>query len=189
MAATFLFWIFSMPVVTLPVAWVGALAAIAPLVRPAPTDSHRQFWHAFRRTFGRSLLLGLVDLVLGLLLYVDVKVVLLLGSPLGMVLAYGFGLVAIVGVMVNVYAWAMLAWYPKPLLRLLWLSVKLVLVHPLEAIGAATALGVLVYLFLVGPALVKGLLLFMGPGLMALAVGAAAWKALRRYPLPDDDFL
>jgi uncharacterized membrane protein YesL len=182
-----LFWLVSLPVITLPIAWSGAMAAAGALFRPVAGDTVAVFWRTLKRTWGRSLALGLLDLVLGVIIYLDVRLLLGLGTGTGLVLGYIFLLIGLLVAMVNVFAWPLLAWFRKPLIQGLWLALQLVAVHPIQAIGALVAAGSFFYVVLIAPAFLQGLLLAVSPGVMALAVAGAVWKVLQLYPLPEAD--
>lgn len=173
--------------ITLPAALVGLFSAIAPLVRPAVGEPFTRFWQGYRQTFRRALIVGLIDLVLGIVLWVDIRFFLTLGTTVGQVAAYVFGSLAILAVMINAYVWPLLAWYPQPLKSLLKRAFLLTAAHPFWALsGLAGFLGVPAALMLLPPFL-GGLLLAVGPGAGAAALGWAAWQGMKRYTDPDDD--
>ncbi|HYF91941.1 MAG TPA: YesL family protein [Symbiobacteriaceae bacterium] len=183
-----LFFLFAAPVITIPAALVGLVSAAGALIRPVPGETVGRFWRGFKRSFGRALLLGLIDLVVGGVLWFDFQFFMAMGSPLTRVAAYLFASLGFVAAMANVYAWPLLAWFPQPLGPLLKRSLMLAAAHPLQAmLGLACVLAVgLLYMVLPGP--VKSLAVLLGPGLIALSLGAAAWLAMKRYARPDEEF-
>lgn len=185
---SFLFYLFSLLIITIPAAIVGVFAAVASLIRPVQGESIGRFWRGFRRTFGTALLLGLLSLVFGLIVYVDIRFFWAMGTTFGKVAALFFGSVAAVGLMVSLIAWPLLAWYPQPLGKLLKRSFMLAAAHPLVTLGGLIGVMAVGMLFLLLPSPINGLIFFLGPGLAALAAGAAAWWVMKRYAGPDDEF-
>lgn len=183
-----LFYLFSAVIITVPAALVGLFATVAALIRPVGGESVSRFWRGFRRTFGRALLLGLIELVSLTAVWFYYGLLWNTNTVPGRMAAY---LMAVVGLMIGLahtFAWPMLTWYPQPLGKLLKRSVLLAAAHPFHALGGlASAAGVLV-LFYVLPGQVKSLAVLLGPGLYALGTGASAWKAMKRYAGPDDEF-
>ena len=182
-----LFWLFSAAVVTMPAAIAALYAAVGGLFRPMGGTPFGRFWTAFRRTFGTALLLGVLDLVLGLILYVDIRVFWSMGSTLTRGLAMLMGSVALLALMVNLFAWPLLAFYPQRIGKLLKRSFLLAAAHPFLALGGVVAPLVLLLLMFLLPPRVLGLAPVLGPGLLAVTAGAIAWQAMKRYAGPDDD--
>lgn len=187
--ASLLFWLFSGLLVTLPAALAGLFAAVATLVRPGFGDTAVRFWRGFRRSLWPATALGILNLVVGLSVYLGFRIFWAMGSPAGKAAAFIYGSLAAVVAMANVFAWPLLTWYPQPLLPLLKRSLLLAAAHPLHALGAlgAAFLAVLLFLLLPGPLL--GLLPATGPGLVAAIISLIAWKAMKRYAGSDDEEL
>jgi uncharacterized membrane protein YesL len=182
-----LFWLFTIAGVTMPAALVGLYAAVGAMFRPMGGTPFTRFWTAFRRTFGTALLLGLLDLVLGVILYVDIRVFWSMGSLLTRGLALLMGSVALMALMVNLFAWPLLAFYPQRLGKLLKRAFLLSAAHPFLALGGVVAPLVLLLLMLMLPPRLLGLAVILGPGLLATAAGAIAWQAMKRYADPEED--
>lgn len=180
--------LFSLPIITAPAALAGLFGSAGGLLRPSGPEGLVRFWRTFRRSLVPATLLGLIDLAVGLLLWFDIRFFLSIGGLLGLTLAALSAFIALFVLLMNVYLWPLLAWYPQPLGKLLRRSFLLAAAHPLWALaGVLGALAVLVLLWsLPGP--VKGLTLAIGPAGAALAVAAAAWRAMERYAGPDDTF-
>ncbi|MFZ5813899.1 MAG: DUF624 domain-containing protein [Bacillota bacterium] len=180
-------WLFLIPVVTFPAALTGLFAIMRPLVRGRSDDWLSLFWGAFRRSFGRSLLLALLNLLAGLILWVDIRFFWALNHPLGRVTAYLLGSVVLLLLMINLYAWPLLAWYPQPIRPLLRRAFLLAAAHPLPAVGGL--LGAALALFLL--TLLPGPLLFVlplfGPGVATAIIALAAWSGMRRYAGEEEE--
>ncbi len=185
--ASALFWLASFPVVTLPIALVGLFAAVAPLVRPGEWRTLARFWQGVRSAAGTALLLGLLDLVVGGVLYADIRFFWAMGSLPAKAAALFCGSLASVAAMVNTFAWPLLAWFPQPLPNLLKRAFLLTAAHPVHALAGPGAVALVAALFLVLPPTAKGLVPALGPGTAALLMGLAAWHAMRRYAKPEDE--
>lgn len=180
--------LFSLLIITAPAALAALFGAVGGLLRPGGPDGLVRFWRTFRRSLGTATLLGTVDLAVGLLLWLDLRFFMDLGGPLGYSLALLSGSMAVLFLLMNVFAWPLLAWYPQPFRKLARRSFLLAAAHPFWAIaGIAGACAVLLLLWsLPGP--LKGLTLAVGPASAALALAAAAWQGMRRYAGPEDTF-
>lgn len=186
--ASFLFFLFSLLIITIPAALVGLFAAIGSLIRPVQGETIGRFWRGFRRSFGTALLLGLVSLLFGIIVYVDIRFFWAMESTLGKLGALFFGSVATVGLMTSLIAWPLLAWFPQPLGKLLKRAFALAAVHPLVALAGLAGVALLPVLFVLLPSPLNGLIFFAGPGLAALIAGLAAWRVMRPYAGLEDEF-
>ncbi|MGE5674024.1 MAG: YesL family protein [Mycobacterium leprae] len=182
-----MFWLFSGLVVTMPAALVALFVVVAPLFRGESGETFSRFWRSFRRSFGTALLLGLIDLVIGLVLYYDIQVLWHAGSTFGRIAAYFFGSLGAVALMANLYAWPLLAWYPQSLKGVLKRSLLMAAAHPFWALLGVigSVLAVLALTMLPGPWV--GLFFLFGPGLVAAIMGVAAWQPMKRYAPPEDE--
>lgn len=180
-----LFWVF---VLVLPAGLVGLFSAMGTLLRPGNGDTLSRFWRGVRRTFGRALLLGLLDLLAIIVLGGDIYFFWAWGTTAGRIVAVVFGSLAGVVAMVNVFVWPLLAWYPQPLVPLIRRAFLLSAAHPLLALGGLMGAVGLNLLLLMLPGTMLGLMPILSPGLTALVVGLAAWQAMKRYTGPDDEF-
>ncbi len=187
MLNTFLFWVATGLIVTAPVAVTGMFAGLSGVVRPVPAEMWSRFFRAARRTYGRSLVLYLANLGVGFFLWFDIRLFFGMGSLGAKVVAYLFVLIAIFVAMVNLYAWPMLAWYPRPLGKVLKHAVLLTVAHPFEALGGLAVIGSGVWLILTLQQTLAFLLLLIGPAAAAYVMGKAAWRVLERYPLPEEE--
>ncbi len=182
-----LFWLFSGLIITAPAALAALFAAVAPLVRPASGDTAGRFWRGFRRSLLSGTLLGLLTLLIGLSVYLGVRLSWALGTPFGKAAALLYGSLGATAAMVSAFAWPLLAWYPQPLAKLLKRAFLLTAAHPLHALSGLGGALLMVWLFLWLPGPLLGLLPATGPGLAAALIGYATWKAMKRYVGPDDD--
>ncbi|MFZ5822866.1 MAG: YesL family protein [Bacillota bacterium] len=180
------FWLLLIPVVTAPAALAGLFATVGPLVRGGDDDWLRLFWGGFRRTFGRALLLGLINLAVAALLWLDIRFFWALGHPAAKVAALLLGSVAVLALLVNLYAWPLLVWYPQPLGSLLKRSLLLAAAHPFPAVGGWVGAALILFLLTLLPGQLLALLPLFGPGLVATILSLAAWQVMRRYAGEED---
>lgn len=176
-----LFWLFSLPLVTAPAALAALLAAAGTLVREEGEDWFLLFWRTFRASLGRGLLLGLLNLLLVAILYVDFRFFWTWVHPVGRVIAFLFGALGMLLALVNAYAWPLLAWYPQPLKSLLKRAFLLAGAHPFPVLGGLVGVALAWFLLLLLPGRLLFLPLLVGPGLGAAILSFAAWRAMRRY--------
>lgn len=184
-----LFFIFCAPIITIPAAMAGLFAAVGGLVRPpGQGETIGRFWRGFRRTFGRSLLLGLIDLVVGAILWVDFRFFWAMGSTAARIGAFAFVSLGVVLLLANCFAWPLLAWFPQPLGGIVKRSLLLSAAHPFHALIGVLGIVLVGALLIVLPGPVKSLPVLLGPGLIAYFAGYGAWGAMKRYAGADDEF-
>lgn len=183
-----LFWLSCLFVVTLPGGLVGLYAVLGPLVRSGKGDGEilRPFWAAFRRALLPGLGLLLLDLVAGLILWVDSRFFWSVGALWGRALAVVALALALLALMVNLFAWPLLAWYPQPLRKLLWRAFLLTGAHPLLAMAGVVLLIGMLLLYTLLPGALMGLVPALGPGLLVGLLGAIAWRAMRTYEVEEE---
>lgn len=186
---TLLFWLTCPLIITLPGGIAGLYGVMGPLIRSQPGDAEslRPFWATFRQSALTGLLLFLLDLLLALVLWVDIRFFWSTGALWGKaltVLAWAIGLVAL---MVNIFAWPLLAWYPQRLGPLLRRAFLLAGAHPLLALGGVAALVLVPLLATLLPGPLLALIPLLGPGLLVGLLGWIAWRAMRRYEVEQDE--
>lgn len=180
------FWLFLIPVVTAPAALAGLFGATRPLVRGKEDDGFQLFWTTFRRSFGRALLVGLLDLVVGVILWVDIRFFWALGHPAAKAAAFLMGSVAIFALLVNLYLWPLLAWYPQPIGALLKRAGLLAAAHPFTALAGWLVAAVAVFLLILLPGQLLALMPLLAPGLTVAIMAYAAWRTMARYAGDDE---
>jgi uncharacterized membrane protein YesL len=181
--SSFLLWLCVPLVITLPAGLVGIYAVLGPLIRTGRADGEilRPFWVAFRRAFLPGLTLLLIDLVIGFILWVDIRFFWATGALWGQGLATLAWLLGILVLMINLFAWPLLAWYPQGLRKLLWRAFLLAGAHPLWGL-LGVMLGLLFFflpVFLSEQFLV--VIPLLGPGIFVGLLGSIAWQAMRRH--------
>lgn len=148
-----------------------------------------RFWRGLRRSFGRALLLGLLDLLLALVIASDIWFFrLYVGGVAGALLAFLFGSMGVLVLLVNLFLWPLLAWYPQPLGKLVRRAFLLTAAHPFHALGGVAGASITMLLLAMLPKPFNALSVAMGPGAAAAVAAVAAWQAMKRYAGEDDEF-
>lgn len=186
---SFLFWLTCSLLVTLPAGIAGLYGVMGPLIRSNRADGAilRPFWEAFRQTALTGLLLFLIDLTLALLLWVDIRFFWGVGALWGQAMALLAWAVAVVALMVNIFAWPLLAWYPQSLGSLLRRAFLLAGAHPFRALAGVAALALFLLLAAHLPGQLLILVPLMWPGLMVGILGWIAWSGMRRYEVNREE--
>lgn len=189
--ASLLFLLFSLPVLTIPVALCGLVRAIRPLATGGRTGHLvADFWSGMKENLVQGTLGGLIGLLFTTSAWLWV-VMLWRGAGTTMhLVGWLFVWVGVFGLMVNVYLWPLMAWYPQPAFQALKRAASLSVAHPLWALLGVLAPPVAVVVpFLLGVSL-RWLLPFylvIGPSLAAALSACFAWQAMQRYA-PDAEF-
>lgn len=180
------FWLF---IWILPAAIVAMFSAVGTLVRPVRGDLFGRFWRGLWRTWGRAMLLGLINLAAVAILLGDIWILrTYVGGTVGQVAALFFGSLLLVLAVISVYAWTLLAWYPQPLGKLLKRAFLLGIAHPFHAMGGLLGAAVVMLGLFSLPGALQGLGAALGPGASATVIGMAAWQAMKRYATDEDEF-
>lgn len=184
-----LFWLACPLLITLPGGVTGLYAVMGPLIRSGKGDGEilRPFWATFRQTALTGLGLLLIDLLFAMVLWVDVRFFWGTGTPWGLALALFAWALGLVALMINLFAWPLLAWYPQPLWGLLRRAFLLVGAHPFLALGGVAVLLVLPLLAAVLPGPLLVVIPLLGPGLLTGLLGSIAWRAMRRYEVEQEE--
>ena len=174
-----LMWTFlAMLIIPLPAATAALFAVLAPLARGKDREFFATFFGALRRHWLKATALGLIDLVLGALILVNLQALETMPLP-DLLLWFLRSLTLLIGLtllLTNLYAWPLLVMFDLPLRRLVKVSLLLSLAHPLQSlltlvIGAAPVVG---GLFLPLWLLAVGLV-----SLSVLAISWGSWRVIR----------
>lgn len=182
-----LFWLFgSLLIVTIPAMTAALFASVAPWARgQSPNAPLGSFWTAVRRYWFKATMMGIIDLVLGGLIVLNLLAIRRMGFE-QFIAVPAFTLTVLFGgflIVVNVYAWPLLVTLDQPLRSLLKNGLRLAVAHPFW--------GVLVALVVIGTLLVSLLLsritfLTISFAAAALITYWGAWRIMQRY-LDEDD--
>lgn len=186
---SFLFWLTCPLIITLPGGVAGLYALLGPIIRSGKGDGEiiRPFWATFRRTALTGLALFLLDLVVALILWVDIRFFWGVGALWGQALGLFAWALALVALMINLFAWPLLAWYPQPLWGLLRRAFLLAGAHPFLALAGVAVMVALPFLGALLPGPLLALIPLLGPGLLFGLLGSIAWRAMRRYEVEQEE--
>jgi uncharacterized membrane protein YesL len=188
---TMLFILFSLPVITLPAALCGLYRVVRPLTGGwSSGDLVSNFWAGLRENWLQGTLAGLISLFVTTSASLWVWMMWQQPDFLSRVIAWFFVWVTFYLLMVNVYLWPLLAWYPQPALKAIKRAAMLAIAHPVwGSLGVIGPLAVVIVPLFLGTALswVVPVLVLVGPAAMVTVSGAAAWRAMRRYA-PEEGF-
>jgi uncharacterized membrane protein YesL len=179
--ANLLWLLFALPLITLPAATAGLFTAIAPLTRSQPTRVFQDFFQGMRQHWQKATLIGLLDVLVGALVIVNVLIFqrMDIAQPIVLLSQSMTLFVAVSAVMVNLYLWPLLvAFDDLTVRRLLATALRLVFAYPLWSL-------VILVLALLPPALtiiLPGayviLALFSS---VALIANWGAWRVIRQH--------
>jgi uncharacterized membrane protein YesL len=133
-----LLWIlFAIPVITLPAATAGAFAAIAEQSRGKETHFFEAFFGTMRRVWRKATAVGLLDLLLGGLIVLNLWIFGRMGTlDVLAFLARSVTLfVALTLLLTNLYVWPLMVISDLPLRELIEIAAQLAFAHPLRSIG------------------------------------------------------
>ncbi len=180
-------WLFgSLFIVTIPAMTAALFASVAPWGRRQSLDAPLSvFWTAVRRYWLKASVVGVVDLVLGSLVALNLYVIWQMGFEQFIALP-AFILTSLLGIfliLANVYIWPLLVTLDPPLRGLFKNGLRLTVVHPFWGVLIAV-----VALIPIGIGLVLPRLFFLTVAFAAatLITYAGAWRIILRY-LDEDD--
>jgi uncharacterized membrane protein YesL len=172
-------------ILPLPAATAGLFAALAPWVRGKDSEFFAAFFGAIRRFWLKSTIIVVVDVVLGGVILANFQALRLMGlDELVLIFASSANLLIFLTLlMINVDMWPLLVLFDLRLRRLLDVSLRMVLAHPIWSLLALmlALLPLAVALFL--PAILSLLFVFSA---MALAIHWGAWRIIRKYATPEE---
>jgi uncharacterized membrane protein YesL len=181
-----LFWVFlSLLIVPIPFATAGLFQVMSMQVRGKQPEFFKDFFGGIRRHWRNALLVGLLDLALGAVIAVNTLVFIINDSmdPI-MIVSRSVTLgMALVLLLVNLYLWSLLVVAELPLRRIIGMSYRLVVAHPLASIGILLAAALPILVSLVLPAAV---FLFVPISVSAYIINWGTWRIIRRY-VPEDE--
>lgn len=190
--ATLLFLLFSLPILTIPMALCGLYRALRSIATGARTgELMADFWGGVRENWVHGSLGGLVGLLFASSAWLWVVMLWQQASVVAQLAGWLFVWLGLFGLMVNVFLWPLMAWYPQPALKALKRAALLAVAHPFRALlGALVPPVVLVVPFFVGVPLnlLLPLYVLVGPSVVVCVSAYFAWQAMKRYA-PDDEFV
>ncbi|MFZ1398106.1 MAG: DUF624 domain-containing protein [Candidatus Promineifilaceae bacterium] len=176
----------SLFIVTIPAVTAALFASVAPWARGQSPDTPLiTFWTAVRRYWRKATLLGVLDLVLGGLLALNLIIIQQSGFESFIALP-AFILSALFGlflILINVYLWPLLVTVDQPMRSWLKNGVKLAIAHAFWGILIAVASLIPLAIGAFLPRLIFLTVSFSGS---ALFLYMGAWRVIKRY-LDEED--
>ena len=175
----------SMLVITLPAALAALFAVMAPWVRGRDVEFFSTFFSAMRRHWLKSMIIGVGDAVIAVILYVNLNALNLMGidNPLTLVIGSVNFLVGLTVLLTNLYIWPLLVLFDLPLRRLLTISARMAIGHLFWSALILAVAVVLLGISLFIPPFISILTVFSA---IALLVNWGTWRIIRRYATPEE---
>ncbi len=183
--ANLLWVVFSLPLVTMPAATAGLMAVMSERVRGVDGSVFDTFFGAMRTRWRAARVVGLIDLIVGGLIALNLTVFGMMtpDDPIMIVSGAMTLFVAILLLSANVYALGLLGLDELRARRVLDMSVRLALAYPLRTFATvAAALGPVVVSLL----LPRAVLVLVTGSCVASVVAWGSWRVIRRH-LTDDE--
>jgi uncharacterized membrane protein YesL len=184
--ANMLWIILSIPMITVPLAFVGLLATMFHWMDDRNTRVFTIFFGTIRRTWHKAYAVVLLDLLIGGFLYFN----LLMFQVMDMTDVLAFlsrSLTFISGVvflLVNIHLWVLIAIWDVPLKRILTFSVQLVFAQPHWSI--ATCVG-FISTFIFATIMPSAVFIVCIGAIAAYIACRGTWFVVRKY-IPEDQF-
>ena len=181
-----LFWLFcAVFVFPLPAATAGLFATFLPWIRGRDKEIFATFFGAMRRLWLKSTLIALADVAVVALLVLNFQVLSTMDQQSIIVWVVRSVQVFIVLslLMTNIYVWPLLVLFDLPLRRLISVSIRMGLAHPLWSF----LIVVLTTLPLLSSLVLPGVVVMLSFGsTTALIVSWGAWRIIRLHATPEE---
>jgi uncharacterized membrane protein YesL len=183
--ANVLWFVFAVPVITLPAATAGLFATLAPLVRNRDTELFATFFGAMRRLWLKSAIIFAADVALGVVIAINFQILNVMDPPSLIFWLFRsiYVFLVLAALMTNLYLWPLLVMLDLPLRPLVTVAAKLALTHPLwSLLTLGLALSPLVLAVFV-PLALSVVIVFSITGLI---VNWSAWRVIREHVTPEE---
>jgi uncharacterized membrane protein YesL len=181
--ANLLWSLFLIPVVTIPAATAGVFAMMSRQARGKSAQLYEEFFGTMRRVWAKASLIGLINLIVGGLLLLNMWVFQqmpnldLVGFLSRSVTLFG-GLAL---VLTNLYVWPLLVVSEMPLRKLIETAYTLMFSHPLRSCAVLIAAGIPIAIGLMLP---RGVLLLVSVSACILIINMGTLPIIRQH-VPD----
>lgn len=178
--ANLLWCIVSIAIITIPAATAGLFSVMSLRARGKQPDLFPEFFGAMRRLWLKSSLIGVLDLLAGGLIVLNLSIfpMMDMSDPLAFLARSITYFVAFVFLLVNLYLWSLLVVLDVPLKQLIETSLKLVFIYPVWSVGvlAAAVVPILISLFLP-----QAILLLVTVAGCVFIICKGTWRIIRRH--------
>lgn len=189
MLANLLWVLLSLPIVTLPAATAGLFAVMSGYARGTRRETFNTFFGAMRQYWLGSSAIVILDLVVGILLYINFTIFQLMdmSNPVALlsrsVTLFAGALLALV----NVYVWPLLVLglfnTPRELPALFKAAIKLVMAHPFWSVGIVIAA---IFPLMLSAILPMAALILFVAALIVYIINWGAWHVIQIHLSPDE---
>lgn len=180
-----LWFVCSVPLVTLPAATAGLFAVLVPLVRDDDAEIFATFFGTMRRQWFKSTVIAAADVAIGAWIVVNFNLLDMMDppGPIFWLFRSIYVFLALATLLANLYLWPLLVLVDLPLCQLAAMSIKLALTHPVWS------------LFTLGVALVPLVLAAFLPPMLSvvimfsttvLVINWGTWRFIKPQVAPGD---
>jgi uncharacterized membrane protein YesL len=181
--ANLLWAFFLVPIVTIPAATAGLFSVMGKRVRNKPSVIFTEFFGAMRRLWLKATIIGVIDIVLGGLLVLNIWIFRQMGEDIMAMLARSVtAFVGMVLVLTNLYVWPLLVSTELPLRELIATAIKLMATHPIRSITVFIAGLSPIAVSLLLP---RGVYLFVTASACAMLITMGIWPIIQEHVSED----
>lgn len=184
------FLITCIPIVTIGAAWTSLYYVTLKMVRNEESYIVRSYLKSFKQNFKQSTLMWIIVLILGFLLYMDLRIMTVIESSAGSnVIRIGIYMLGLVGIFVLQYLFPLVAKFFNSTKNMFRNAFLMAIRHlPQTVIMAVISVGSVIITFLNGWTLTYGLLIWIMIG-FALVAMANSWFLVRIFDkyIPEEE--
>lgn len=176
------FLITCIPIVTIGAAWSSLYYVTLKMVRNEESYIVRSYFKSFKQNFKQSTLMWIIVLILGFLLYMDLRIMTVMESSAGSnVIRIGIYMLGLVGIFVLQYLFPLVAKFFNSTKNMFRNAFLMAIRHlPQTVVMAVISAGSVILTFLNGWTLTYGLLIWIMVG-FALVAMANSWFLVRIF--------
>lgn len=176
------FLITCIPIVTIGAAWSSLYYVTLKMVRNEESYIVRSYFKSFKQNFKQSTLIWIIVLILGFLLYMDLRIMTVMESSAGSnVIRIGIYMLGLVGIFVLQYLFPLVAKFFNSTKNMFRNAFLMAIRHlPQTVVMAVISAGSVILTFLNGWTLTYGLLIWIMVG-FALVAMANSWFLVRIF--------
>ncbi len=176
------FLITCIPIVTIGAAWSSLYYVTLKMVRNEESYIVRSYFKSFKQNFKQSTLMWIIVLILGFLLYMDLRIMTVMESSAGSnVIRIGIYMLGLVGIFVLQYLFPLVAKFFNSTKNMFRNAFLMAIRHlPQTVVMAVISAGSIILTFLNGWTLTYGLLIWIMVG-FALVAMANSWFLVRIF--------
>lgn len=184
------FLITCIPIVTIGAAWSSLYYVTLKMVRNEESYIVRSYFKSFKQNFKQSTLMWIIVLILGFLLYMDLRIMTVMESSAGSnVIRIGIYMLGLVGIFVLQYLFPLVAKFFNSTKNMFRNAFLMAIRHlPQTVVMAVISAGSVIITFLNGWTLTYGLLIWIMIG-FALVAMANSWFLVRIFDkyIPEEE--